>query len=241
MRYIPIRPRVPTGIPGLDELIGGGFCQGRTHLVSGETGTGKTIFCCQYLLHGVLNGEPGVFITAEEKPRHIIEDAETLGWHLEEVIDENMMMFLDIASHFGESGRISRRITDRIISDLNRNVKEIGAKRLVIDPIAPLVVTTETLFHLRRYVKNLIFSIDDALGCTTVITSEIPSGTRQISKFGVEELVSSGIIILGLREVDYRITRTLLVRKMRGTPVNLAYYSIDIIPEKGVVVIGPCT
>jgi len=66
--------RVKTGVPGLDRLIAGGFVKGSANLVSGGTGTGKTTFCVQFLLEGLRNNEPCVYLTMEEDPRDIKED-----------------------------------------------------------------------------------------------------------------------------------------------------------------------
>ena len=73
---IKMPDRVSTGIAGLDPLIGGGFLYGKVYLVSGESGTGKTIFGLQYLYDGLIRAENGIYVSGDEKPNHLIIDAE---------------------------------------------------------------------------------------------------------------------------------------------------------------------
>ena len=72
--------RIKSGIPGLDEIIGGGFIKGHQILLAGNAGTGKTIFSCQFLLEGVRNNEKGLYLTLEESPKSIIENMKTFSW-----------------------------------------------------------------------------------------------------------------------------------------------------------------
>ena len=81
-----MRRRLSTGIEGLDNLIGDGLQQDKVFMVSGETGTGKTIFCLQYVLAGVAGGENAVHVSIDEKPSHLLEDADSLGWNLKNML-----------------------------------------------------------------------------------------------------------------------------------------------------------
>ncbi|MDP3104105.1 MAG: ATPase domain-containing protein [Candidatus Methanoperedens sp.] len=75
--------RVPTEIPGFDELCEGGLLRERTYLVSGISGAGKTIFGLQYLYNGITKyGEPGIFISTEESPGQARENVKQFGWDL---------------------------------------------------------------------------------------------------------------------------------------------------------------
>jgi len=131
--------RVPTGIEGLDSLINGGLQQNKVYLISGEAGTGKTIFCLQYALAGILLGESAVYVSIDEKPAHLIEDAESLGWGLQKHIDEGKLAILDVTPYF-TSVRLGKEKTidaREVVADLTKKVRKIKARRLVIDPIAP--------------------------------------------------------------------------------------------------------
>jgi circadian clock protein KaiC len=233
-----VRKRISTGIEGLDSLISGGLQQDKVYLVSGEAGTGKTIFCLQYVLAGIAHGENAVYVSIDEKPSHILEDAESLGWDLKKYIDEKKIALLDVTPYFTNvrTGKEKTVEVRDIVTDLTKRIKEIKATRLVIDPIAPLIFGQEATAQIQEYIRSLIFSIDDNLKCTTLITSGIPSGTSRLSQYEVEEFVVSGIIVIGVSRVQERRVRTLYVRKMRGTPTDLNDHVFEILPQRGIVI-----
>ena len=232
--------RISTGIDGLDELLGGGFIRGRTYLVAGEAGTGKTTFALQYLYNGALRyGDHGVYVTIDERPKHIVEDALAMGWDLEKLIDENMLLIVEITPMFSETRRID---AERVAGELGRLVSEIGASRLSIDPIAPLVLRGKepvdpmtAQMIVREYIRKLIFSLDE-LGVTTVATSEIPTGTNKLSRYGVEEFLASGVIVLKLRRINNGFIREIYVRKMRGVAHSMDVHTFTMICGKGIVI-----
>jgi len=227
---------VASGVGGLDPLIGGGFLKGKTFLVTGISGTGKTIFGMQFLLQGIKDGENGIFITTDEKPESLIEDAASLGWDFRSLRDSNKLAILDITHHF-EDLRAKRSMEvdiRKIVADLERYTSEVNAERIVIDPIAPLVIHPET--DIRDYIRRLVFSLE-GLGCTFVITSNIPVGSAGISMFGVEELFASGVIKLGFLFRENRYDRTLLIHKMRSTPISLNVHTYTIKYGEGISII----
>jgi len=232
------RKRIPTGVEGLDALIGGGLQQNKVFMICGEAGTGKTIFCLQYVLAGLQRGESAVYVSIDEKPDHLLEDAESLGWDLKKYIDLEQFAILDVTPYFtnlrtGKEKSIDARI---IVTDLSKQLRKIKATRLVIDPIAPLIFGQEATAQLQEYIRSLIFSIEDNLKCTTFITSGIPSGTTKLSKYEVEEFVVSGVIVLGISSLQGRRVRALHIRKMRGTPIDLNDHIFEIIPQRGIVI-----
>lgn len=230
--------RIKTGICGLDELIGGGFPAGRTYLVCGEAGAGKTTFALQFIRYGALNGEPGVYLTIDEKPEHIIEDAASLGWDFEKLIEENLVIVAELTHHF-VGGGIS---ADKIIEEINAIRSQINAVRLAIDPIAPLILETEgggdvvrmqTL--VRSYIRRLVHALDE-MGITTIATSEIPTGTNQLSRYGIEEFVASGVIVLNFRREGMGFKREIYIRKLRGVNHSMNVYNYVIQKELGIVI-----
>jgi circadian clock protein KaiC len=231
-------PRVSTGIEGLDQLIGGGFLAGKTYLVSGESGTGKTIFGLQYLYNGLIRGENGIYISGEEKPMHLIVDAESLGWDLRKYVEERKLGLWDISPHFAEkhAGKAIKVDVNTMVNELTQHVKDIGAKRIVIDTIAPLVFGQESLTNIQEYIKNLVFSIEDKLECTILMTSGILSGSTAFSRYGVEEFVAEGVIVLGMFKFNGHRIRKLSIRKMRSTDSDLNDHTFEILPQKGIVI-----
>ena len=158
--------RVKSGIPGLDELIEGGFPAGRTYLVCGEAGAGKTTFALQFIYYGAQHGEPGVFLTIDEKPEHVVEDAESLGWDFRKLIEDGKVLMAEITPYFSGVGRIPHQ---KIVEEIKALISQINAKRLAIDPIAPLVLegggdSAAAQTAVRGYIRSLIHALDD-MGC----------------------------------------------------------------------------
>lgn len=233
--------RISTGNPDLDRLLEGGFEKGKTYLVAGETGCGKTIFSLQYLLYGLRNNEPGIYVTIDERPEVLVRDAKRFGWDLVTAQQDGKLIILPVRQYFAQRmwGKDMDTIVSNIISELNKAAKAIGAKRLAIDPVAPLVTTsTNEISWVREYIRSLIFGIEDKLATTTIITSEIPTGGESISRYGVEEFLSSGIMVLGLVKDGGKINRTLFVRKMRWTAVDPTIYTFTIQKGKGITLSG---
>ena len=229
---------VETGIEGLDEVIGGGFIRGRTYLVAGETGTGKTLFALNYLLYGASKGENGVYLLVDEEYESFIEGSKAFGWDLEPLIKQGRLYVVTLLPDFIERVRSKpvETVVDSIVEDLREAVEQVGAERLVIDPIAPLVVGEESVVKMRDYVRSLLINIEKKIGATAVVTSEIPTGSGQLSRFGVEEFLAAGVFVLGLRYIGNKYVRTLWIRKMRWRPAEPAVYEFEIKPGQGVLV-----
>ncbi|MFC1753496.1 RAD55 family ATPase [Thermoproteota archaeon] len=233
--------KIATGIKGFDELVFGGLPKGRAYLVSGEPGTGKTIFSLQFLLGGLLKGEKCIYISIDEKPEHVIEDAKALGWDLMPYLENGSLQILDVTSYFSTpkigtaEGININRITDDVISF----VKKSSATRLAIDPIAPLIFAECHVPEIIEYIRKLIFSLEDNTGCTTLLTSYAAVGSDKVSHHGVEEFAASGIILLRLTKSNHKYIRSLTVRKMRGTRIDLSEYHFEILPDRGIVLRHP--
>jgi circadian clock protein KaiC len=124
--------RIETGIPGLDNLIEGGFVKGSLILLAGTTGTCKTIFALQYILHGLRNGENGVYLSLEQTEDEILEDVEKFGWdkELRKYIEEGkFILYSRVPTEIKE-------VTDVALS----LIKRVNAKRFVLDSISVLTL-----------------------------------------------------------------------------------------------------
>jgi circadian clock protein KaiC len=233
--------RIQTGIPGFDQLIYGGLPSGRAYLVSGEPGTGKTIFSLQFLLSGLKKGESCVFISIDEKPDHIIADCEALGWDIQSYLNSGILNILDITELFrGNKSSTGDKIEiNKIVNRIITYIKEINPSRVVIDPIAPLIFSDKNIQDVIEYIRSTIFQLESIPNCTTLLTSYIPVGSTKLSCFGIEEFAASGIIHLRLVTLNNKRIRTIGVRKMRSTRIDLSEYSFEILPERGLVLRQP--
>jgi KaiC/GvpD/RAD55 family RecA-like ATPase len=216
--------RVTTGIPGLDELIEGGLVKGSTTLVSGAAGTGKTIFCSQFIMEGLKNDETCMFITLEEKPQDIIDDVKRFGWDFRKYIDEKKM-YLDYQDPF--------QITD-ITSPMLDKIQQKKVQRVVIDSTAIFELYYEKPAEIRKQLFKLLTGLK-SIGVTSIITAEMPEDSGALSKFGVEEFVVDGVISLHYMGIGESSYGSLQVRKMRRTNHSKDVFPTEI-SDKGISV-----
>ena len=220
--------RVPTGIDGLDAMIEGGFPRGRTVLLSGGCGTGKSIFGMQYLFKGAMDyGEPGVYVTMDERPELMRQDMLRFGWDIKAMEDAGKIVILDLTGtkigvQTGEKYAMTSALdVDRLILKIMQTAGEIGARRLVIDSLPALGFRLKDETEIRNMILKLTYMIRKS-DLTAVLVSEIPeygtgSGPMSFSKYGVEEYVADSVLMLHYLGIGSDMNRTLYVRKMRGT------------------------
>jgi circadian clock protein KaiC len=237
--------RIPSGVLGLDDLVDGGFPPFRTVLLCGDIGTGKTTFGLQFVMEGVKRGESTVFVSVDEKPRHLVEDTRRLGWDLGSAVEQRQLTLLD-ASPFFTSMRGRHRLDARqVASDLSLQVRRAQATRLVVDGAASL--SPEAGEGVEDFFRSLVASLEDNLGCTSILTVRTAGGRHSSAVGSIAERLTSGVIELkvgppegtepigGLRG---NVRRSLEVRKMRGAPVALGEWPFDIVDGRGIVLFG---
>ena len=198
--------RLNTGVHGLDEKMEGGFVKGSTVLVSGAAGTGKTIFCVQFLMEGLKRGEICMFITLEESREDIINDVKRFGWDLQKYVDEKKL-FLEYQDPF--------QVTD-ITSPLLDKIKEHKIQRVVVDSTSVFELYYKEPAEIRKQLFKLLTGLKE-IGVTSVITSELPEQYMTLAKFGVEEFIVDGVILLHYLGIGESIYNSLQIRKMRRT------------------------
>jgi len=226
--------RITTGITGFDDLIEGGLPEGRSFLISGGTGTGKTIFAIQFLVNGAMQGEPGVYLTLDERPDLIREDMLRFGWNLRQLEDQQQIKIIDgTISKIGipSDEEFSLPATgfdlDKLLLELMRTIKKIKAKRVVIDSIPALGMNFENEHEIRKAILKIVYLLARA-GVTTLLTTEVNEGSKQFGKYGVEEFVSDGVIVLHYMGIGTQSNRTLHIRKMRATKHSEDLHPLEI-------------
>jgi circadian clock protein KaiC len=234
--------RAPTGIWYLDQLLQGGFRKGEIYLVAGEAGQGKTIFSLQFLKTGAeLYDEPGLYITIDEPSEDVKRGVrESLGWDLDALETQNKLIFVDLRTHFRTYAKEEKVSADPrdIAKIILEYVKKFGVKRLVIDPIAPLIITSHNdVLLVREYMRELVFQVRKMKDITALMTSEIPTGENKISRFGVEEYLASGVIKLELMEYRGFVFRVMFLRKMRWIAVRPQKLVFEIYPHYGIYIL----
>jgi circadian clock protein KaiC len=230
--------RVPTGVAGLDRLIEGGFPKGRSILVTGEPGTGKTIFGLQFLLDGLRRGEKGVYVAADEEPGDILEQASSLGWDLEKYTHTKELVILNAGVYLNSlPGSGKERYIDihKAIGDLAGFVTRAGAERLVLDPAGPFVLLRDTSTRIQDQIRLLIKLLRTSMKTTNVLTSYAVPRTGERVMRGIEEYLVAGAIVLEMILQDGKLHRNLVIEKMRCTDAQPAQYNFAIMKSEGVV------
>ena len=241
---------VNTSIPGLDELIEGGFVENDVILITGGPGSGKTTFGIQYLMGGIIEyNEPGIYVTMEETPVRVIRNMWRFGWDMEQMVRENMLKIIQLNpiqyKNFIRQDKHHAAIQldpegymlENMMEQLQNTIHEINAKRLFVDSITSLKINPEesiVRFRIMELIKNL-----ENLDCTTLASSEI---IEYDGKFTVEEYLCQGVIKLHVFRVAGNRERVIEILKMRGIkhdellhPYSITNTGIVVYPSDTVI------
>ena len=211
----PIR-KAASGIEGLDEITGGGLPTGRTTLIVGGPGAGKTVLALQSLVHAASElGEPGIFVAFEENSRQIISNAATFGWDLP-ALEKRRLFFLDarLAPSTVQAGDFD---ISGILAALGAKATEMGARRIVFDGIDVLLTLLDDPAKERREVYRLQEWLLTS-GLTAIITAKASEGDRiSTERYAFMQFMVDAVVSLQHRMVDRVSLRGLRVTKYRGS------------------------
>jgi circadian clock protein KaiC len=201
--------RAKVGISHLDALLGEGIPHGSSLLISGVAGTGKTLLSLEFIYRGAKEfGEKGIFISFEETEERLRADAKSMGWDLEGEIDRGFIEIIFIPQ--------TDILVEKDLLTIHERIKQLKGKRIAIDSVSLFVhkikdeqVAREKLFQLATIVQ-----MEQAIG---FFATDIPYGSNRISRFGVEETVVDGVILLSSIESGMARDRYIEVYKLRNT------------------------
>ena len=225
--------RVKTGIPGLDEMLWGGLLPQTANLVEGAPGTGKTTLGMQFIYHGIVAcDEPGLILTFEEFPQQYYSDALGFGWDLRQMEHENKLRIVM------SSPEVSLADLEQVGGRIETLVREIGAKRILVDSLSHFERLSKDPSHLR----SIVFAFINALkreGLTAVLTRE--SGALLGEARGADNALAflvDSYTLLRYVEIESTINKALLVLKMRGSNHDKGIRQYEITP-RGIEVHAP--
>jgi circadian clock protein KaiC len=228
--------RVKTGIPGLDDLVEGGFPKGDTILIAGKAGTGKSILATQFLYMGAtLYNEPGVLITLEEPPHLIKRNMLQFGMNLDELEKKKMFSLIDLSPSKGGAPVTIGEYPSFDLSGLEaiilNHVRKIKATRVVLDTLSIMAYKFRSRDILREEFFKLCANITRA-GCTLLLTSEIPEQETSLGVFDIEAFLASGVIVLYNEKIsETSRSRSIEVLKLRGSKHSSRIHSMRITDE----------
>ena len=207
--------KAPTGIKGLDQLTGGGFPCGRTTLVVGSPGTGKTLLGIEFAIKGAADlNEPAVILAFEETGEELAANVKSLGHNLARLTAEKKLIVDHVRVERHEIEETGEYDLEGLFIRLNHAIESIGAKRVVLDTIESLFAGLPNAGILRAELRRLFRWLKDK-GMTSVITAE--AGDGHLTREGLEEYVSDCVILLDHRMEDQISTRRMRILKYRGS------------------------
>ena len=227
--------KIKTSIEGLDKMLLGGLLPGRNILLSGPCGTGKSTIAMQFACGALKFKEKSLYVTLEEKKEKIIEDMKKLDLDIDRAIEEKTLIILGgpIASLNEFMEKVDAKVS-HLIKEIEEVIKENKINRVVIDSINLFTMLLQTEEEKRLALAALCNTLSN-LNCTTILTSETKENSMDLSRYGLEEFVVDGVIVLYLVRQGSRFAPGIVIRKMRGTnhDKEIKYYQIT---DKGVVV-----
>jgi circadian clock protein KaiC len=225
--------KTPTGIKGLDEITEGGIPTGRSTLVTGGAGCGKTLLGMEFLVRGARDyGEPGVFMAFEENAEELTENVRSLGFDLTEMIRRKQLLIDAVHIQRDEIEETGEYDLEGLFVRLNHAIDTIGAKRVVIDTLEVLFASLSASI-LRTELRRLFHWLKSK-GVTAVITAE--RGEGMLTRQGLEEYISDCVILLDHRITEQMLTRRLRVVKYRGSSHGTNEYPF-LIDARGIAVL----
>jgi circadian clock protein KaiC len=208
--------KTPTGIEGLDEVTGGGLPKGRTTLLCGSAGCGKTLLAMEFLAHGALQyGEPGVCMEFEEATDKLATNVRSLGLDLGELVKRKKLLLDHVRIERNEVEETGEYNLDGLFIRLGHAVDAIQAKRVVLDSIETLFAALSDAGVLRAELHRLFRWLDERR-LTAIVTAERGSNGT-LTRHGLEEYIADCVILLDHRVNEQVSTRRLRVVKYRGS------------------------
>ena len=205
------RGRIATGVAGLDALVGGGLPAGDAVLVSGPSGSGKSVLAAQFIAAGVRRGEPGVITVFEEHPKEYVRRAKELGFDLEAMVDRGALKVIYL--------RPLDLSPDEVLQEIRWSVRQLGARRVVIDSLSGLELALAPTF--REDFRESLYRLVGALtgtGITVLLTMEIVQTAADL-RFSpyVISFLADDIILLRYVELEGQLRKSIAVVKMRNS------------------------
>ncbi|MBK5187732.1 MAG: AAA family ATPase [Gemmatimonadaceae bacterium] len=221
--------RLATGVPGLDELMGGGVPAGDALMLGGPAGSGKTTFATQFAAEGLRLGEAVVIVVFEEYPEEYLARAKARNQHIDDMIDTDKLRLIYL--------RPLDLSVDETLAAILEAVDEVRARRVVIDSLSGFEVALAPAFRedFRESLYRLVGALT-ATGVTIFMTTEIVGGYPDV-RFTTEKVsfITDDIIVQRFIEIDGVLRRVLAIYKMRGSAHSHDFVTYTITSQGAVM------
>jgi circadian clock protein KaiC len=235
--YDTTLPKIDAGIEGFDVISEGGIPEGRATLIAGTAGSGKTIFACQFLVSGIVRGEPGVFITFEDPADSVRMNVRSFGWDIPSWEEDGQWTFIDASPHAGEHPVVVGDFDlGGLLARIERAVESAGATRVAFDSLNALFSLYDDHKSLRQEIFRITRTLKE-LGVTAIITAERKEDYGSLTRHGIEEFVADNVVVLRNALDAEKRRRTMEILKFRGTPHQAGEFPFTISTGRGIIVI----
>ena len=232
-------PRLPTGIPGFDDVSLGGLPEGSVTLVTGTAGSGKTVMALQFIAEGIRRfNQPGVFVTFGESARKLRWFTGEFGWSVPSWELDGTWTFIDATAGNEEQAILVGGHFDLtvLMNGITAAAERTGAKRIAIDSLRVMFARFGDNSAVRDGLARIAAGLE-RLGVTAVMTIGRDEDYGQVTPMGVEEYVADNVVILRNTLMEETRRRTIEVLKFRGTRHRQGEFPFAITREQGLVVI----
>jgi KaiC/GvpD/RAD55 family RecA-like ATPase len=222
--------RLNSGIFGLDQIIEGGFRDKSAIVCVGSSGTGKTTFALQFLMHGIEKGEQGLYVTMEESPEQIMREAAWMGWDMKQHFEKSLF-FIHL------KGKNFKKMIDEQLPQLVKARSDYDIKtRVVIDPMTPVIWATQDRLMQRELIGKLFYTLKE-LG---VVFATVEEHSRPGETIGEDVLLpiylADGALHVEYYPIGGAFNRTIKIIKMRGTKHGESVYPYIFARGLGVII-----
>jgi circadian clock protein KaiC len=225
---VPPLARIESGIPGFDQICQGGIPEISTLMVSGASGTGKTMFATQALFHAASLGKRVVYFTFSEPVYKVVNFASNLEFFDLSMIDRGIFKIVDLGPLAAKT--TTRDTATAIIDVIVETCKTFKPRIVAIDPVTMVGYLAATELKIRQATLELGNALSE-LGITSILCSEAPLSEAGYSRFGVEEYMADMIVFLRHEplEAGKSVGMTMEIVKMRGSMHESGrhFYKID--------------
>lgn len=213
-----VMERVETGIPGYDELLGGGFFKGSVNVVIGGTGTGKTVFGGEFINEGAKRGKKGMVVLTSEETEYIRREWYTsFGWDFWKLEEEGNVTFVDIADPDLRLQKTVEIAPDELIKSfkklLENKIDTINPDLIFIDSLEALFLAIDSKYRLKSLVDD-VFNVLRKAPATCIIATGVIYGVDEIIAYSADSITNIGMVRVG-----NNLQRSVHVVKHRGSAI----------------------
>lgn len=228
--------RLSTGIPEFDKLVTGGIPRGFLVAVTGEPGTGKTIFCIHFIDQGVKEGDVCIYVTTEESRQSILKQAAQFGIDFQAAVKGKRLIIIDALMGLEDQWSLRSLEVEELLDKIIEAKKALGygRARLVIDSLSAFWLDRPAMARRYSYFVKKVLSKWDF---TIMAVSQYAITTSDAFGFGVEH-IADGIIRFRRYVRNGVLRRYVIVEKMRQTPHSLTMHEITALDGRGLVILG---